>query len=212
MDKNQGVAAATPYHHGALRTALIGAADSILATQGLAGFSLRAAARLAGVSVAAPAHHFGSAAGLLCEVAALGFIDLARQLDVDAPQATPLQRLRLQGQAYVRFAVNYPGRFQLMFRRDLLGDEHPGLQEAAAGAWRQLERTVRLQHGLADAAPLTPAASAMLLGAWSVVHGFAHLLLDGKLDDMHGNTSVDDLLGAVLPQMLSCLWPDQPAQ
>ena len=65
------------YHHGDLKTALIRAADEILAEHGLEGFSLRAAARRAGVSAAAPAHHFGDTAGLLSEVAVLGFDELA---------------------------------------------------------------------------------------------------------------------------------------
>src|SRR5882757_7165417 len=72
------------YHHGDLKTALIRATDEILAEQGLEGFSLREAARRAGVSPAAPTHHFGGAAGLLSEVAALGFIELAKYLDVSA--------------------------------------------------------------------------------------------------------------------------------
>jgi AcrR family transcriptional regulator len=196
------------YHHGDLRAALIEAADEVLAEQGLEGFSVRAAARRAGVSIAASAHHFGSAAGLLSEVAALGFIELAKHLDMSAVKAAPTKRLRMQGVGYVRFALTYPGRFHLMFRRDLLSDEHVGLREAADKALTQLEQTIRAKQTLADNQPLDSAARAMLLAAWSIVHGFAHLLLDGKLAHMHADATSDDLLKNVLPEMLLTQWPD----
>lgn len=196
------------YHHGDLRAALISAAEHVLAEEGLEGFSLRAAARRAGVSIAAPAHHFGSAAGLLSEVAMLGFIELAKHLDVADLEATPTKRLRLQGEGYVRFAAAYPGRFQLMFRRDLLSDEHVGLREAGDKALAQLEATVRAKLGLGANKPLDSAARAVLLATWSIVHGFAHLLLDGKLAHMHADATPDDLLDRVLPEMLLSQWPD----
>ncbi len=79
-DKRKGAAARQRYHHGALKDALVAAAEAILLESGVAGFSLRAAARRAGVSPSAPAHHFGDAAGLLAEVAARGFEELARDL------------------------------------------------------------------------------------------------------------------------------------
>jgi len=84
--------APVPYHHGDLRAALIGATEALLAERGIEGFTLREAARRAGVSAAAPMHHFGSAAGLLTEVATLGFEELTRYLrererDGDDPPA-----------------------------------------------------------------------------------------------------------------------------
>src|SRR5580704_1626636 len=68
------------YHHGALRAALVAATEDLLLEQGVAGFTLRKAARRVGVSPSAPAHHFGDAAGLLSEVAILGFDEFARAL------------------------------------------------------------------------------------------------------------------------------------
>lgn len=72
------------YHHGDLRAALIKAADAIIAEGGLEAFSLREAAQRAGVSPGAPAYHFGSAKGLLTEVAILalnGSIGISRRQD-----------------------------------------------------------------------------------------------------------------------------------
>lgn len=192
------------YHHGDLKTALIRAADEILAEHGLEGFSLRAAARRAGVSAAAPAHHFGDTAGLLSEVAVLGFEELAKNLQVRASQATPMQRLRLQGRGYVHFAMTYPGRFQLMFRRELLNPDHAALQEAGARALAQLEGTIRAIRSIPVGQPLDPQARAALLATWSTVHGFAHLALDGKLTHMGAGATLEDLLA----QVLESLWPD----
>lgn len=198
------------YHHGDLKTALIQAADEILMEQGLEGFSLREAARRAGVSSAAPAHHFGDAAGLLSEVAVLGFKALAKQLQVDPSRGTPTQRLRKQGVGYVRFALAYPGRFQLMFRHDLLSPDHLALQEAGERTLAQLEATIHAMHSMQPHQPLDSHARAALLAAWSMVHGFAHLALDGKLTNpnLHGSMVPDDLLTDVLPKMLESQWPD----
>jgi AcrR family transcriptional regulator len=195
------------YHHGDLRAALIRATDEILAEQGLEGFSLREAARRAGVSPAAPTHHFGGAAGLLSEVAALGFEELARHLHVDAAIA-PTERLRMQGIGYVRFALAHPGRFHLMFRNDLVSEDHAVLQEAGAHALAQLEETIRAIRAIPSDQALDSQAGTLLLATWSMVHGFAHLLLDGKLAQMHAGATAEDLLLVVLPQMLQNQWPD----
>jgi AcrR family transcriptional regulator len=195
------------YHHGDLRAALIRAADEILAEQGLEGFSLREAARRAGVSPAAPTHHFGGSAGLLSEVAALGFDALTAHLQVRA-DANPTRRLRTQAIGYVRFALAHPGRFQLMFRKDLVSEEHDGLQQAAARALAQLEASIRAIRAIPRDRPLDAQARAALLAAWSLVHGFAHLALDGKLAHLHAGAKPKDLLTGVLPQMLQSAWPD----
>lgn len=195
------------YHHGDLRAALVRAADEILADQGVEGFSLREAARRAGVSPAAPAHHFGSAAGLLSEVAVLGFEELNKYLAVDTAM-TPTQRLWMQGIGYVRFALTYPGRFHLMFRRDLLSQDHAALLEAGERTLAQLEHTIRAIRSLADDQALDAETRIAVLAAWSMVHGFAHLALDGKLASMHAGTRLDGLLETVLPEMLRSQWPD----
>ena len=196
------------YHHGDLKAALIQAADQILAEHGPEGFSLREAARRAGVSAAAPAHHFGSAAGLLSEVALLGFQELSRHLCVAPAEGMPVQRLRKQGIGYVRFALTYPGRFQLMFRRDLLSHDHAALHAAGERTLMQLEETIRAMRSIPPGRPMDATARAELLAAWSMVHGFAHLALDGKLSRLHAGATSDDLLMDALPKMLESQWPD----
>ncbi|WP_408952040.1 TetR/AcrR family transcriptional regulator [Lysobacter sp. Hz 25] len=206
--RNSRKAPVERYHHGDLKMALIQAADQILAEHGLEGFSLREAARRAGVSPAAPAHHFGSAAGLLSEVAILGFEELAKHLDVDPSAGTPTQRMRMQGVGYVRFALTYPGRFHLMFRHDLLSHDDAALQAAGDKTLMQLEQTIRAMHSLPSQQSLDTQARAELLAAWSMVHGFAHLALDGKLSQLQAATPSNGLLTDVLPKMLENRWPD----
>ncbi len=194
-----------------LRQELVRASDAILAERGLEGFSLREAARRAGVSAAAPAHHFGSAAGLLTEVAAIGYRELTRYIAVDPSHGTPAERLRAQGVGYVRFALAYPGRFHLMFRHDLLLPDHSALDAASKAAWDALAASVRAYHGLPADHPVDPALRATILGVWSTVHGFAHLALDGKFARLEPDADTDHLLNTLLPQVLQALWPDPPA-
>src|ERR1700751_2004786 len=94
--------AETPYHHGALREALLQAAERVLERDGLAGLTLRAVAREAGVSHAAPTHHFGDLTGLVSELAAIGFrqFNAAMASACDAA-TTPLERALARPQAYV---------------------------------------------------------------------------------------------------------------
>ncbi|GAA5234525.1 TetR/AcrR family transcriptional regulator [Verticiella sediminum] len=175
---------AGPYHHGDLHHALVQATESILAERGVEGFTLREAARRAGVTAAAPAHHFGSAAGLLTEVALLGFAELQRFLAESGADsaASPAERVQALGLAYVRFALAYPARFQLMFREDRLIAGDARLAAAGDAAYAELERAGRAYFRLAPDAPLDAGTSAALLGAWSTVHGFAHLALDHRFE------------------------------
>src|ERR1700743_3906264 len=93
------------YHHGDLKDQLVAAAEAIILEGGVEGFTLREAARRAGVSPAAPAHHFKDAKGLLGEVALRGFRDFGEALDAaDRSSTDPYPRLVSQGFGYVGFA------------------------------------------------------------------------------------------------------------
>jgi AcrR family transcriptional regulator len=113
------------YHHGTLRDALITATEALIAERGAQGFSLREVARRSGVSPAAPAHHFGDAAGLLAAVATLAFDQLTEALEAGNARggSDALERLCEQGVGYVGFALAWPGRFALMFRADLFSKD-----------------------------------------------------------------------------------------
>ncbi|MGO4451489.1 TetR/AcrR family transcriptional regulator [Phyllobacterium sp. TAF24] len=197
------------YHHGALRDALLQAATDILRENGPEGFSLREAARRAGVSPGAPAHHFGSVAGLLTEVAIDGFVELTEALRrARTASSSPGSQLRSQGESYVSFAIGAPGRFQLMFRHDLLLKNDERLEAAGQAALAELEASIRdyLTTGLsADESRLQP----LLLGAWSTVHGFAHLAIDGKLQTMAFPNSLVHFVAQALPEVLLAMLPDR---
>jgi AcrR family transcriptional regulator len=197
------------YHHGALRAALMQAAIDILRERGPEGFSLREAARRAGVSPGAPAHHFGSVAGLLTEVAVNGFIELTHALrEARKASPNPGAQLRAQGESYVRFAVASSGRFQLMFRHDLLLENDERLEAAGQTALAELEASIRDYL----AGPITADerdVQALLLGAWSTVHGFAHLAIDGKLQTMAFPNSLDSFVSRALPEVLLAMLPDR---
>lgn len=210
MPQRKKTAPPRAYHHGQLREALIEAAEAILAEEGLAALSLRAAARRAGVSPAAPAHHFASLKGLLTAVATLGFEALAAELVAGNARggADPAARLREQGVGYVRFALRYPGRFLLMFRREQLNHNDARFKAAAQGAFRLLEEAVREVWRLPAGRSLDGQSRALLLLAWSTVHGFAHLALEGQLEAMAQGKATDSFAESVLPGMMRQLLPD----
>ena len=197
------------YHHGALRTALIEAADTILRDEGVEGFTLRAAARRAGVSPAAPAHHFGNAAGLLTEVAALAYEELDRYFGAAEPGATPAATLRLIAQAYIVFALDHPGRFRLMFRKDLLNRSDARYVKASYAALETFARAAGGVYGVSDLANATQSADfAGIIAAWSTAHGIAHLALEEKLTfATRGEDRARDFMDRVLPSILQAQWP-----
>ena len=196
------------YHHGDLRRELLAAAEQVLLARGVHGFTLREAARRAGVSPAAPAHHFGDVRGLLTEIARLGFAEFAAALlAADAAGGTdPARRLQEQAQAYVRFALDRPARFTLMFSNDVYDKGNPQLQEVAHRAYEVLEAAVRDARGRPLLQALDAESHGLLLGTWSIVHGFAHLALGGELRDPQGQPASRELiLSTLLPSAIQLL-------
>ncbi|SAL52710.1 TetR family transcriptional regulator [Caballeronia cordobensis] len=180
--------AARPYHHGSLREAMLEAAERILARDGIDGLTLRAAAREAGASHAAPKNHFENVAGLLSELAAVGFRRFERCLTSAAADAdTPETRLAAIGRAYVEFAIRFPGLFLLMFRSERLDIDRPNLREAMSAASSVVRVAVGAQPGPHDT--LSADGAARLVTAWSLVHGFAMLKIDGRLDPIVASLS-----------------------
>ena len=170
-----------PYHHGSLRQALLDAAESILDRGGIESLTLRATAREAGVSHGAPAHHFGDLTGLLTELAASGFVRLRETAEAEAQHAEPSDYVRALGRGYVRFARSHPGIFLLMFRSERLDWSLPSLSAAGPAAFEVLSRQ-ETGHlgGSANAFERLIAASAR----WSLMHGLATLIVDGRLGAM----------------------------
>ena len=180
------------YHHGDLRQAMIDAAEAVLAEKGVGGFTLRECARRAGVSPAAPAHHFGNLVGLLTAIATLGFDDLSLEMEsaVAKARASGSDRLAAICEAYLAVALTRPGRFRVAFGRLGLKNNDDELRRAAIRAFGILVRETKLALGHAvDADVLTRLPSsytgdediAEILFVWSVTHGFSTMLIDGQL-------------------------------
>lgn len=196
------------YHHGDLRQKLLAVAEEIILENGVDGFTLREAARRAGVSPAAPAHHFKDARGLLTAVALLGFREFGEALaSADkAGGSDPARRLHEQGFAYVRFALEHPARFQLMFRDEKLDVTNEEFVVVAKRSFEVLEGAIRAATGTPAQTALSEESYGFLLANWSIVHGFAHLALGRQFRDEQGNAvAVETLLQTLLPQMLQHL-------
>jgi AcrR family transcriptional regulator len=164
------------YHHGDLHDALLRAAELELAERGLEAFSLRSVAKRAGVSHAAPAHHFGDAKGLLTALTAEGFRRfLAMQHAREATAATDSRsQMIAAGLGYIDFALGSPALYRLMFsskRPDFQSEE---LDQAARAAYRHLTDQVAAMGGQVrpDGVPTEDVAA-----AWVAAHGLADLIL-----------------------------------
>lgn len=172
---------ARKYHHGDLRAALLAAAEAELAERGVEGFSLRSVAKRAGVSHAAPAHHFTDAGGLLTALAAEGFRQFLKAQGAREQVAHPDPRSQLlaAGLGYVDFAIARPALFRLMFgsnRADFADADLSAASDAAYG--HLLDQVQAAGGGEVDAASV-----------WASAHGLADLLCAGRLGRM----------GALLP-------------
>lgn len=153
-----------PYHHGNLRRELLDAAAVEIAERGPAGLSLRELARRAGVSHAAPAHHFGDKRGLLTAIATEGYEQLGAALQ--AAQATG--GFLEVGLAYLQFAMDHPAHFDVMFQPDLYDADDASVVEARAGATHVLYGTASDDFPDADTRRVG-------IAGWAFVHGFASL-------------------------------------
>jgi AcrR family transcriptional regulator len=181
---NRRAAAATArreYHHGDLRSALLDSVGRIIRENGASFVSIREVARRARVSHGAPAHHFRNKSGLLTAFAAQGFDRLADTVAdaIESSRVTgPPDVLAAMGRGYVRFAIENPDHFAIMFRVDLLDREDETYVRAADRAYSPLVATVTAaaEHGYLEGDPLVAAAS-----AWSLVHGLATLWISGQM-------------------------------
>jgi AcrR family transcriptional regulator len=190
------------YHHGSLKEALLQAAERILERDGIQGLTLRAAAREAGVSHAAPKNHFGDMTGLLSELAAVGFERFVTTMQAGVSDGDPPdRRMGAIGRGYVVFARAHPGLFLLMFRSERLDLSRPALRAAVDASSQVLSGAVGARRGEKVKAALTLPQAAGIVGAWSLVHGFVMLLLDGRLKPLMGRlpagTTHEALLAAI---------------
>ncbi len=175
-DPPDGGAGKRGYHHGNLREALVEAALDLIAQKGPAGFTVAEAARLAGVSPAAPYRHFRDADALMAEVALRGFHRLAEALTRAWNGGSPnaLSAFEAMGQAYLRFARHEPAYYAAMFDSRVPTDKHPDLAAAGDRAFGTLRDAA---EALATTYPREqrPPPLMIALHVWSMAHGIASL-------------------------------------
>jgi AcrR family transcriptional regulator len=172
------------YHHGDLKVALVDAVEQVVRERGVGHVSLRAVARHVGVTHAASAHHFQNKAGLLTAFATQGYLQLAGSVLLAIDEAQPVDGpsvLEAVGRGYVRFAVANPGRFEVMFRLDLLNADDPDFAAASEGAYALLVSTVARCQSEGYLGTNDPEVVAV--SAWSMVHGLAGLWISGRLGE-----------------------------
>ena len=158
------------YHHGDLRNGLLDAARCILEEQSLGALTLRAVARRAGVSHAAPYRHFPNHEALLVELSVEGFNEL-RQYIVEAAKLVGPESDRIAniGAAYMRFVAKRPAVARLMFGSQLPNrDKFPALGQAADAIGNEIGLALH--------------DSNLGLAVWSAVHGLATLVLENVID------------------------------
>jgi AcrR family transcriptional regulator len=170
------------YHHGNLRAALLEAGLMLLEKRGLDQLSLRKVAAVAGVSHAAPAHHFPALEDLLTALAAIGFerFDAAMRSERDAAAKSPQEQLQAAAMGYAKFATQNPGLFRLMFSSALLDASDPVMRHHASAAFSQLGAiSAPVAAFLGLDAEAEKAEIQKLV--WSVAHGYAHLYIEGQM-------------------------------
>ena len=187
----QSMSKTHPYHHGNLRREILDAALDEIRDAGAAGLSMRELARRAGVSHTAPAHHFGDKTGLLTAIATEGYELLGESLR----NARETGGFLDVGLAYIRFAVEHPAHFEVMFRPDLFRSDDPELVAVKAV-------TTALLYGPAsDEFPDDDALRVGIAG-WAFVHGFASLWVTGNLQHRLGDDPIA-AAAAVAPALFS---------
>jgi AcrR family transcriptional regulator len=185
------------YHHGNLREALIRAALDLIGQKGAAGFTFADAARMAGVSSAAPYRHFRDREALMADVARRGFELFAAALDRawNDGRPEPMRAFEGIGRAFLDFARREPAYYTAMFEAGVALDADPDLRQAADRAFGVLRAA---SESLCALLPrdARPPALMMSLHVWALSHGIASLFARPDASRRKLPMSADELLEA----------------
>ncbi len=179
------------YHHGDLKSALVHAGLAEIEEVGLESLSLRSIAARVGVSHTAPKNHFNGLRGLLTAIATVGFERHAAEMRKDVEDQPPGKaRLDAACNGYLRFAMQHPELFKLMFSSTLCDANDPQMKKAA---WNSYDVLRGIAYGLdwdkADL-PGSPWRTEWML--WSMVHGYAMLVIEGQIGRNDDGTPMFD--------------------
>ena len=186
------------YHHGNLKEALLQAALDLIAKKGAAGFTFADAARIAGVSPAAPYRHFRDRDELLSNIAERGFEQFESALSEAWNDGRPdtVSAFERVGKAYLAFAREKPAFYSAMFESGLAADVSAGLQAAGERAFAVIRAAAERLAALAPPGSPRPPALMMALHIWSMSHGVASLFARGDAARRKLPMSAEDLLEA----------------
>jgi AcrR family transcriptional regulator len=150
----------------------------LLDSQGIESVTIRAVARKAGVAHSAPANHFPSRSAMLTAIAAMIFADLA-DLTVEATTHTtndPEQAIYSFAETWFQFAFDTPNRYQLLWRRELIDHDNPGLAQEMNRVYSTLLALLSQNQVKCRVDTETNA-----IAIWSMIHGYISMRLDGNL-------------------------------
>ncbi len=193
-------ASAKPYHHGDLQRALIEAADRILERDGPQALSLRAVAREAGVSPAAPYHHFKDKDELIRAVAKRGFDILADMMAKAAGGEKPDRQRSIDiGVAYVCFARDHQALYHVMFDASRVRDFR-AVDREQSRSFRMVRELRERQGAKSGASPLD--VELATIAGWCAAHGLAEMAMSREFDDLKKQLGGDEaFFGAVLEHL-----------
>ena len=168
------------YHHGDLRTELLSVVRDLVEEKGPDGFSIAQAARLAGVSTAAPYKHFKDKSELLCALVMEGMDRMLDRMSTETKDHDPnsIETIAAMGKAYIEFARSEPGIFRLMFG---LTDGHDKSEEVMQAGRNCFESVIRAVARYQGKTKMDEDAERRAYYLWTAVHGHAFLNIDDKM-------------------------------
>ena len=186
------------YHHGNLKLELLQAALSILDEEGVEGIGIRQVARKVGVAHSAPANHFKNKQSLITALAEEIFQNLLRLIESRFQQNLALREsVQVFCQTLLEFALTYPNRYRLMWRRDCLDNQDAQLSASMEAVYQKL---IGILHKQATKKRVDVESQA--IAVWSLIHGYVSLRLDGNLqcgqDKLSGLNRVDAIVDVLL--------------
>ncbi len=204
------------YHHGDLKASLIEAANIILLRDGADALSLRAIAAEVGVSHMAPYAHFKNKKELIKSIAEAGFVQMADTMEVVAIELkskktrSPGELVLAYGASYLEFATANPQLYRLMLgqfettgrktKKDEVSADIAGSNDSVSSPFIESSKKpfILLREAFALRGDNDDKVKAQALGAWSMVHGMAALIIEGHIQVPKG-TSFKHFLAAATP-------------
>ncbi|MEM9733364.1 MAG: TetR/AcrR family transcriptional regulator [Pseudomonadota bacterium] len=173
------VAGKAAYHHGDLRAQLLNAVRQLVETKGAENFSIAEAARVAGVSSAAPYRHFKDKPEILKALVLQCMAEMSATMRsvMEPYPAGSIDRINALGHCYINFARDHPGLFRLVFG---ISESHDGDAELATKGSQVFGIVIETVADYFGVSPDHPQAKFRAYMLWSVVHGHSWLIIDGK--------------------------------